>query len=184
MAAADRRLDQAMAIEHGMDRAFGGDSHLAGQAAHQQLPDLARPPVRLVLLGPDDRGLQLVRQLIGVAYRPPRSIGEAREAMVLVAIEDFVAGFARDAELTTRKAHRLAFQQTGHKPKALVHHRTLFPRHRHFPPAIAGGKCYPCVRYELAPMSRAAHTENKGFGRAHICAAVTSSPAWRLPASA
>src|SRR5258708_39586505 len=55
-------------------------------------------------------------------------------------------------------AHLLAFQQASHKPKALLHHRTLFPRHRQFPPAIAGGNCYPCVRYELSPMSRAAHS--------------------------
>src|SRR4029077_4643793 len=24
-------------------------------------------------------------------------------------------------------------------------------------PAVSGGKCYPCVRYDLSPMSRVAH---------------------------
>lgn len=30
-------------------------------------------------------------------------------------------------------------------------------RHRHLPPASASEKCYPCVWYEMSPMSRAAH---------------------------
>src|SRR5579883_1664962 len=77
--------------------------------------------------------------------------------MILITIKDLVTGLARNPEFTAEKAHRLAFQQASHEPKALVHHRTLFPRHRHFPPAIAGGKCHPSVRYELSPMSRAAH---------------------------
>src|SRR5438552_9242307 len=77
--------------------------------------------------------------------------------MLLVAVENLVASLARYAELATQMAHLLAFQQASHKPKALLHHRTLFPRHRQFPPAIAGGNCYPCVRYELSPMSRVAH---------------------------
>src|SRR2546421_10112339 len=74
--------------------------------------------------------------------------------MLLVAVENLVASLARYAELATQMAHLLAFQQASHKSKALLHHRTLFPRHRQFPPAIAGGNCYPCVRYELSPMSR------------------------------
>jgi hypothetical protein len=40
--------------------------------------------------------------------------------------------------------------------QALLHHRTRFPRHQHLPPT-KGEKCYPCVRYEVSPMSRAAH---------------------------
>ena len=40
-------LDQAMAIEHGMDGAFGGNPDIAGEPADQQLADLARAPMRL-----------------------------------------------------------------------------------------------------------------------------------------
>src|SRR6185503_11343309 len=52
-------------------------------------------------------------------------------------------------------AHRLPVQDSGDKPQALVHDRTLLPRHQHPPPN--GEKCYPCVRYKLSPMSQAAH---------------------------
>ncbi len=41
----------------------------------------------------------------------------------------------------------------GDKAKAFFHHRTRFPRHPHLPPK--GEKCYPCVRYEMSPMSQA-----------------------------
>ena len=76
-------------------------------------------------------------------------------ATLLIAIEDLVAGLAGDAELPADVAHRFAVQQPGHEPQALVHHRTLLPRHRHLP--LEGGKCYPCVRYDVLPISQAAH---------------------------
>src|SRR6516165_2404888 len=78
--------------------------------------------------------------------------------MLLVAPEDLVSGLPGDAELPTHMAHRLAFQEAGHETQALVHHRTLFPRHCHLPPAVAGGRCYPCVRNKTSPMSRVGHT--------------------------
>src|SRR5271167_619569 len=77
--------------------------------------------------------------------------------MLLVAPENLVSGFPGDAELPTHMAHRLAFQKAGNETQALVHDRTLFPRHRHLPPAIAGGRCYPCVRNKTSPMSRVGH---------------------------
>jgi hypothetical protein len=60
-----------MAIEHGMDGADRRHPHLAGQAPEQQFADLARTPVRLVALEADDQALQLARQLVGIAHRPP-----------------------------------------------------------------------------------------------------------------
>src|ERR1700690_4096255 len=148
-----------MTIQHGMDGALRGDPDIAGQATHQELPDLAGTPMGLVLLEPDDRALHLVGQLVGIAHRPARAIGQCLQPMLPVAIEDLVAGLARDPELPTQMAHLLAFQQANHETQALVHHRTRFPRHRHLPPAIAGGRCYPCVRYKTSPMSRVGHTK-------------------------
>ena len=40
--------------------------------------------------------------------------------MVLVAIEDLVAGLAGNAELTADKAHRLAFQQASHERRSSI----------------------------------------------------------------
>jgi hypothetical protein len=37
-------LDQAVAIEDGMDGAFGRKAYVAGEPSHQQLADLARAP--------------------------------------------------------------------------------------------------------------------------------------------
>ena len=56
----------------------------------------------------------------------------------------------------------LALQQPGDKAKAFFHHRTRFPRHPHLPPAKSE-KCNPCVRYEMSPMSRAAHCGKDGY---------------------
>src|SRR5215213_9100776 len=36
-------------------------------------------------------------------------------------------------------------------------HRTLLPRHPHLPLLGKSRRCNPCVRYELSPLSRAAH---------------------------
>ena len=36
-------LDQAVAVEHRMDGALGRQAHVAGQLAHEQLPDFAGP---------------------------------------------------------------------------------------------------------------------------------------------
>src|SRR5262245_22833336 len=72
-------LHKAMAIEHGMDRALGGDAHIAV----------------------------------------------------------------------------LTLEQASHEAQTFFHRRTLLPGHLHLLPK--SGKCYPCVRYDLSPMSRVAH---------------------------
>src|SRR4029077_2545629 len=112
--------------------------------------------MRLVLLGRDNQALDLGRQLVGVAHRPARAVAERLKAVLLVSGEDLVAGLSRDAEDATEITHRLAVQQVGDEPQALVHDRTLLPGHPHLPPS--GGTCYPCVRYDLSPMSRAAQS--------------------------
>src|SRR6266446_9793098 len=66
-------------------------------------------------------------------------------------VEDLVAGLARNAERATDLAHRFAVQQPSDEPQALVHHRTLLPRHPRLP--RKGERCYPCVRYDLSPMT-------------------------------
>jgi hypothetical protein len=42
-------LDQAMAIEDGMDGAFGRNPNVAVEPSQEKLADLARTPVRLLL---------------------------------------------------------------------------------------------------------------------------------------
>src|SRR6201988_667626 len=150
-----RDFDQAVPVEHGMDRAVGRNADVAVQSADQTLADLTGTPMGILALGRDDQGLDLLRQLVGVANRPTRTIGQGLQTVFLVALEDLVAGLARNAERATDLAHRFAVQQLSDKPQTLVHHRTLLPRHPRLP--RKGERCYPCGRYDLSPMSRAAH---------------------------
>src|SRR5688572_25025225 len=108
--------------------------------------------MRLLPLQTEDHGFHLIGKLIGIAHRPARPVRQCLDAVLAVAIENLVAGLARDAELPAQLAHALAVQQTADETHTLIHHRTLSPRHQHLPPKR--GKCYPCVRYKPSPMSR------------------------------
>jgi len=144
-----------MTIKNCMDCAFCRHPDIAVEPPDQEFADLACAPVRLLALEPDDQGLELLGQLIGVTDRPPGAIGQGFEPVFFVSIEDFAAGFAGDAEIPAHVRHRLTVQQAGDKAKAFFHDRTRFPRHRHLPPGKSE-KCNPCVRYGMSPMSRAA----------------------------
>jgi hypothetical protein len=143
-----------MAIEDGVDGADRRHPHVAGQAAEQEFADLARTPVRLAAFEINNQALDLPRQLVGIAHRSARAVGRRLQSMFLIPIEDLIAGLARDAELPAQMAHLLALQQAGHETQALLHHRTRSPRHPHLPQAIAWGRCYPCVRNKVSPMSQ------------------------------
>ena len=96
-----------------MDGASGRDADVAVQPSDQQFADLACAPMRLVLFETDDEALDLRRQLVGIAHRPARSVRQGLEAMLLIAVEDFVAGLPRDAELPAHICHGLAVQKPG-----------------------------------------------------------------------
>ncbi len=127
-------LDQAVAIENRMDGAFGRNPDIAIEPPDQQFADLARAPVRLLGLEPDNQALDLLRQLVGIAHRPPRAIAQGLKPVLLVAIENLVAGLAGYPELPADIRHGFPVQQAGDKAKAFFHHRTRFPRHPHLPP--------------------------------------------------
>ena len=75
-------LDQAMAIEHGMNGALSRNPDMACKPPEQKLADLASAPMRLFALEGNDLALNLRRQLIGVSYRSPRAITESLTAML------------------------------------------------------------------------------------------------------
>jgi hypothetical protein len=75
-----------------VDRALGRNADVAVQSADQELADLAGTPMGLVAFGRDDQALDLLRQLVGVANRPARAVGQGLETVFLVALEDLVAG--------------------------------------------------------------------------------------------
>src|SRR5262249_51403027 len=110
--------------------------------------------MRLVAFEVDNQALDRLRQLVGGAHRPPRTVAQSFEPVVFVTVVNLVAGLPGDAELSAKLGHRLALEETGDEAKAFFHYRTLLPRHPHLPPK--NGKCNPCVRYEVSPMSQAA----------------------------
>src|ERR1700758_3752714 len=116
----------------------------------------------LLSLELDNQGLDLSRQLVGIAYRAFGAVTQRLKPVLLVTVKDLVAGLARNAELPAHIRHRLPIQETSDKAQTLFHHRTRFPRHRHLP-RNKSGKCNPCVRYVLSPMSRAAHVSVQWF---------------------
>ena len=71
-----RDLDQAVPVEHGVDRALGRNADVAVKSADQGFADLASTPMGFVTLGHDDQALDLPRQLVGVANRPARAVGQ------------------------------------------------------------------------------------------------------------
>src|SRR6185503_4738152 len=146
-------FDEAVPIEHSMDRANRQQLHV-GMQSPELLADLGCAPARPFLLQLHNQLLDLKWQLVGVPIRPATAIGEAFEPAVLVAIKDLVAGFTRDIELSAQLRHLLSIEQPRHEPKPLVHLGTLLPRHFAIP--RKGQKCYLCVRNEVLPLCRVA----------------------------
>jgi len=172
-------LDQAVAIENRMDRAFGRNPDIAVKTPEEELADLACAPVRLLSLQPDNQSLDRLRQLVGVAHRPARPIAQGHQPVLLVTVENLVAGLTRYAEIPADVRHRLAIQQAGYKAKALFHHRTRFPRHPHLPPA-KGEKCYPCVRYRRSPPAVQEESDYQRSVRVRSCIRPLSAAVWPL----
>jgi len=152
-------LDQTMPVEDGVNGALGRDPDIPVQPPDQEFADLARSPMRLLVLGLNDQGLDLRGQLICIAHRAPGSVTQRLQAVLLVPIKDLVAGLAGNAELPAHIGHSLAFEKAGDETQAFFHDRTRSPRHLHLP-QNKSGKCNPCVRYVLSPMSRAAHSQS------------------------
>src|SRR5262249_53173433 len=132
------------------------EADITGQAAQEELPDLAGAPVRFVAFEADDEALELGGELVGVMDGSAGAVGEGLEAMLLLAVKGFVTGFSGNAGSAAKVGHGLAVEEPSNETQAFFHDRTLLPGHWHLP-AVAGGKCYPCVRYDLSPVSRVAH---------------------------
>src|SRR5215469_2769772 len=151
---ASAALHQTIAIQDGVDGAFGRDRN-PGEAAQQAFADFASSPTGVLALHVQDVVLDLKGKLVGIAIGTSAAIGQAVNAAFLITIKDLIAGLARDPELTAQLGHWLASQPPRHKLQSLIHDRTLLPRHP-LPPR-KGKKCNPCVRYVLLPMCRVGH---------------------------
>jgi len=128
VASSGSAFDQAMAIEHRVHRTDRGRVHIRIEPG-QSFPDLRGSPTRLVLLQAYDQRLDLDGQLVGVPVRPPRTIGQSLKTDIVVAIEDLVAGLARDVEVSADSGHLLAVQEPGNELKPFIHRFTHLPGH-------------------------------------------------------
>ena len=90
MASAPSALDQAVAIEHRVDGAAGGNLHLTGKATQQTFADLARAPVGFFPFEIQDGSLHRQRQLVSVTPGPAGTVGHSLQTVFLVAIKDLV----------------------------------------------------------------------------------------------
>src|SRR5215467_2892381 len=111
-----------------MDGAFGGDGN-TGESANQALADFTSAPAGVLTLHVENVVLHLKRKLVGITKGTPASVGEPVNSAFLVAIENLVAGFARNPELPTQFRHGLTCQPPTHKLQSFIHNRTLLPRH-------------------------------------------------------
>jgi len=87
----------------------------AAVSAPQLLANLRRPPIGLLALELDDQAHDRHGQLVGLPIGPATAIGQPGNPAVLVALEDLVAGLARNIELATQHRHLLALEQSGDK---------------------------------------------------------------------
>ena len=80
-----------------------------GELANHFVTYFGRTPARVLLFDLQDQPFNLVWELVGLSIRSSRSIMETFQSRRFVAIEDFVSGHSRDAELSTKRSHFLAF---------------------------------------------------------------------------
>jgi len=137
-------LDEAVAVERGVDRAHRGrrDHRVV---VDQLVADLGCAPGGVLLLDPEDRPLDLERQLVALPVGGLAAVVQPIEATGLVALKDLVAGDPGDAELPAQRRHLLAFEQAGNESEAFIHRFTLVPGHLGGLPPNAE-MCKPCAR--------------------------------------
>src|SRR5215469_5338969 len=103
-----------------MDGTFGRDFD-TGEPAHQALADFASSPAGMLALHVEDVVLYLKRQVIGIAIGAAAAIGQPFHPALLVAIENFIAGFAGNPELPAKFRHGLAGKPPSHELKPFLH---------------------------------------------------------------
>jgi hypothetical protein len=90
-----------------MDGAFRRDGD-AGEPPEQVLSDLTGAPAGVLALHVQNIVLHLKGKLVGIPKGTSAPVGQAFNPAFLVAIEDLVAGLARDSELPAQFRHGLA----------------------------------------------------------------------------
>src|SRR5438309_7126275 len=96
-----------MAIEHGMDGAFGRNGNI-GESPKQALANFSRAPGGVLAFYVQDEILHLKGKLVGVAVGAAAPVRQSLNTAILIAIKNLVTGLAGNPELPTKFRHRLA----------------------------------------------------------------------------
>src|ERR1051326_7020815 len=131
--------DQAMPIQHRMNRAAGRDLHRVRQSSQQALVNLPCTPVGLLALGCDACRFHLRGQLVSISKRPAGPITQTFQAARFIALKDLVTSLSGNTELPAQRSHTLSIFEPNHKPHSFVHNSTFLPWHPSSRP-LAGGK--------------------------------------------
>jgi hypothetical protein len=83
-----------MAVQDGVDCAFGRRAEVLIQPVDEKLADIGRRSKRLLALQRHDQPLNLGRQLVSAAHRPPAAIGRRLDTLLFVSGENLVAGLS------------------------------------------------------------------------------------------
>src|SRR5215475_5458718 len=106
---------QVVAIEDGVDRT-NRRQVWAGELLPKLFTDFGRTPARILPLQPHDGRFNRRWQPIRLPVRSLAPIAKRLDTAVFVAVEDLVAGLARNPKLGAQRRHLLAFEQAGDKP--------------------------------------------------------------------
>ena len=172
-------LHQAMAIEHRMDGAFGGDGDIRRTRGASAL-EFCEHPSWGARASRSEGILYLERELIGVSIGTPAPVRQALHSAFLITIEDLVTGLAGDPELPAKFRHR-SRRLAGEPPTAAFRPSPNTPSKASLPPLwgesvthVSGTMCYLCrqaaqpicdnrVRIDLARLSLG-HTQSERGG--------------------
>src|SRR6202171_5338386 len=110
-------LHETVAIQHRMNGTFGRNLN-TGKSANQALANLTSSPGSVLALHVQDIVFHLKRKVMGIVTGTPAPVSQPLNATFLIAIEDLVAGLARDRELSAEFRHRLPGSPGRHQLQA------------------------------------------------------------------
>src|SRR6202035_3899591 len=137
-----------------MDGTFRRDGN-TGEPAQQALTDFASTPAGVLVLYVQDEIFDLERKSVGVAIRTSASVRESLHAAFLINDRRSYSrscGRCQTPCQVPPSPRRLA----GEPQTAVFHPLPNTPSKASLPP-LYGEKCHLCVRYNVLPMSQAAH---------------------------
>src|SRR5579863_3286427 len=123
--------NQAMTIHDRVDGAAGRHTDIVGQLAQQPFPEFASAPSGPLATHGNDHGFELGRELVGIAVRGSRAVGQSLQPALFIPLINFIPGDPGDPELPAQRGHAFTVLEPQHKAHSFFHDGPLLPWHRH-----------------------------------------------------